>query len=312
MMSLISIVTPCYCEQDNVRLLYERIRSVFATGFPQHDYEHIFIDNASTDKTVARVKELCAEDKRVKLIVNTRNFGHIRSPYHGMLQARGDAVILMASDLQDPPECIESFITHWEKGYKLVLGVKRQELGSPVMAAVRKHYYKLLERLSDVEIVRDFTGFGLYDRAVLNDLRGLNDAYPYLRGIISELGYEPALVPFDKPPRKRGITHNNFYTLYDMAMLGITNHSKVPLRLATLLGFGVSLLSLCAGFFYMAYKLIFWDQFVVGMAPMVIGMFFFGAVQLIFLGIVGEYVGAIHTQVLARPLVIEKERVNFD
>lgn len=309
-MPLISVVTPCFEEEANVRALYERIRDVFA-AFPDLDYEHIYIDNASHDRTVALVKELCASDSRVKLIVNARNFGHIRSPFYGMMQAGGDAVILMASDLQDPPELIRDFIVKWREGYKLVLGVKKQELGSPIMGFVRKKYYQLLAMLSDVEIVKDYTGFGLYDRQVIEELRGLHDAYPYLRGIISELGHEPALVEFVKPQRRGGITHNNFYTLYDMAMLGITNHSKVPLRLATLLGFGFSVVSFVVAMAYLVYKLLFWNEFALGVAPMLFGLFFFGSVQLFFLGVVGEYVGAMHTQILARPLVIEKERVNF-
>ena len=309
-MPRISVVTPCFEEEANVLALYERIRDVFA-AFPDLDYEHIYIDNASHDRTVALVKELCASDKRVKLIVNARNFGHIRSPFYGMMQADGDAVILMASDLQDPPELIRDFIVKWREGYKLVLGVKKQELGSPIMGFVRKKYYQLLAMLSDVKIVKDYTGFGLYDRQVIEELRGLHDAYPYLRGIISELGHEPALVEFVKPQRRGGITHNNFYTLYDMAMLGITNHSKVPLRLATLLGFGFSVVSFVVAMAYLVYKLLFWNEFALGVAPMLFGLFFFGSVQLFFLGVVGEYVGAMHTQILARPLVIEKERINF-
>lgn len=310
-MPFVSVVTPCFEEEANVRLLYERIRQVFATYFPDYTYEHIYIDNASKDRTVPLIKELCAEDTRVKLIVNARNFGHIRSPFYGMMQAKGDAVILMASDLQDPPELIREFITKWREGYKLVLGVKKQELNSPIMSVVRKKYYQLLAMLSEVKIVKDYTGFGLYDRQVMDELASLHDSYPYLRGIISELGHEPALVEFVKPPRHAGITHNNFYTLYDMAMLGITNHSKMPLRLATLLGFSLSVISFLVALAYLVYKLLFWNEFALGVAPMILGLFFFGSVQLFFLGIVGEYVGAMHTQILARPLVIEKERVNF-
>ncbi|KHK01472.1 glycosyltransferase family 2 protein [Desulfovibrio sp. TomC] len=311
-MPLISVVTPCYNEEANVHLLYERIRLIFSTHFPNYDYEHIYIDNASRDTTVALIKQLCTVDKRVKLIVNARNFGHIRSPFYGMLQARGDAVVLMASDLQDPPEVLVDFIRQWEAGYKLVLAIKKQEINSPIMGFLRKKYYQLLAILSDVSITKNFTGFGLYDRTVMEELRVLGDAYPYLRGIISELGHEAALVEFVKPPRRGGITHNNFYTLYDMAMLGITNHSKVPLRLATMFGFLMSAISILVAIGYLVYKLLFWDFFAVGMAPVIVGMFFFGSVQLFFLGVVGEYVGSIHTQVLARPLVVEKERVNFD
>jgi len=311
-MPLISVVTPCFEEEANVRLLYESIRDVFAQHFPEYEYEHIYIDNASKDNTVAIIKELCAADKRVKLIVNARNFGHIRSPFYGMMQAKGDAVILMASDLQDPPARIVEFINKWQEGYKLVLGVKKQELTAPIMRIIRKKYYQLLSILSDVKIVKDYTGFGLYDRLVVEELRNLGDSYPYLRGIISELGHEAALIEFVKPKRNGGITHNNFYTLYDMAMLGITCHSKLPLRLATILGFGMSVVSLLLAVAYFLYKIFFWNEFAQGIAPLLIGIFFIGSIQLFFLGVVGEYVGAIHTQVLARPLVIEKERVNFE
>lgn len=310
-MPFISVVAPCYREEANIQKLYDRIITIFAEQIPGYDYEIVFIDNASTDNTVSIIKTLCEKDSRVKLIVNARNFGHIRSPYHGLLQAMGDAVILMASDLQDPPECIPDFVRKWKEGYKLVLGVKKQEIGSPIMSLVRKFYYRLLSVLSEVEIIKDYTGFGLYDRCVVEELRVLNDSYPYLRGIISELGYDAAQIEFVKPPRQGGITHNNFYTLYDMAMLGITNHSKIPLRLATMLGFAMSLVSLLVAIGYFIFKLLFWEELAMGLAPLIIGMFFFGSVQLFFLGIVGEYVGAIHTQVLARPLVIEKERINF-
>jgi len=311
-MPLISVVTPCFEEEANVKLLYESIRDVFAKNFPEYEYEHIYIDNASKDNTVSIIKELCAMDKRVKLIVNARNFGHIRSPFYGMMQAKGDAVILMASDLQDPPARIVEFINKWQEGYKLVLGVKKQELTAPIMRIIRKKYYQLLSILSDVKIVKDYTGFGLYDRLVVEELRNLGDSYPYLRGIISELGHEAALIEFVKPKRNGGITHNNFYTLYDMAMLGITCHSKLPLRLATILGFGMSVVSLLLAVAYFLYKIFFWNEFAQGIAPLLIGIFFIGSIQLFFLGVVGEYVGAIHTQVLARPLVIEKERVNFE
>jgi glycosyltransferase involved in cell wall biosynthesis len=309
--TLISVVTPCYNEKGNVEELYQRVKSVFNI-LDGYTYEHIFIDNASSDGTVTILKDIAARDKNVKIIINTRNFGHIRSPYHAMMQAKGNAVILIVSDLQDPPEMIPDFISKWKEGNKLVIGVKTHSDEFFVIFGIRKFYYYLINKLSDTELVKNFTGFGLYDREVINTLDKLNDSYPYLRGLVSELGYEPAKIEYKQPLRKRGLTKNNFYTLYDMAMLGFTNHSKVPLRLATFTGFIVSMFSLMIGAIYLIYKLIFFDNFDVGMAPLVVGLFFFSAVQLIFIGVIGEYIGSIHTQVLKRPLVIEKERVNFE
>jgi glycosyltransferase involved in cell wall biosynthesis len=279
---------------------------------PQYEYEHIFIDNASKDRTVAKLKEISHKDQKVKIIVNTRNFGHIRSGYHALLQAKGDAVISIVADLQDPPTLIKAFVKKWEEGYKIVIGVKTQSEGSPLFFAIRKVYYNLVGRLSEVELIKNFTGFGLYDQKVIETLRSIDDPYPYFRGLISDIGFERAVIEYVQPSRKRGFTKNNFYTLYDLAMLGITNHSKVPLRLATMTGFFVALISLLVALGYFGYKLIFWENFQVGMAPLIIGLFFFSSVQLIFIGIIGEYIGSIHTQVLKRPLVVEKERINFD
>jgi polyisoprenyl-phosphate glycosyltransferase len=311
-MKLISILTPCFNEEDNVRDLYQQVRDVMATVADRYEYEHLFIDNASKDGTVAILRELAAEDKRVKVIVNNRNFGHIRSPYHALLQTTGECVISIVADLQDPPGMIRDFLTKWEEGYKVVIGVKKSSQESPLFWAVRKLYYAVVSRLSEIELVRNFTGFGLYDRAVVEKLREVDDPYPYFRGLICDLGYERAEIPYDQPVRRRGITKNNFYTLWDIAMLGITNHSKVPLRLATFAGFGLAGISLLVALGYLVYKLLYWNSFQVGMAPLVIGIYFFASVQLIFIGILGEYVGAIHTQVLKRPLVVEKERINFE
>jgi polyisoprenyl-phosphate glycosyltransferase len=307
---LISIVTGCFNEEGNVRDLYEQVRSVIEQ-FPQYDYEHIFIDNCSTDRTVDILREMAAADKRVKIIVNARNFGHIRSPFHALLQASGEAVISIVADLQDPPALIADFLRKWEEGYKIVVGVKKGSDEAKPMWAVRKLYYKIISSLSEIELIRNFTGFGLYDKRVIDILRSVHDPYPYFRGLICDIGFERAEIDYVQPVRKRGITKNNFYTLLDMAMLGMTNHSKVPLRIATVAGFLLAVLSLLAGIGYAVYKIVFWQSFQVGVAPLVIGLFFFSSVQLIFLGVVGEYVGAIHTQVLNRPLVIEKERINF-
>jgi len=310
-MKLISVVTQCYNEEDNVTELYERIKAQFA-GREGYCYEHIFIDNASSDRTVEVIKILAARDPNVRLIVNARNFGHIRSPLHAILQARGDAIISMASDLQDPPELIGQFIDKWEAGYRIAVGVKPSTRETLLMAMVRKLYYKTIGRISEIKLIPDYTGFGLYDRSVIELVRKIDDPYPYFRGLIAELGIEYAAIPFEQPKRVRGITKNNFYTLYDMAMLGITSHSKIPIRLATMFGFGLSIISLVISIAYLALKLLFWDLFSFGTAPILISIFFFASVQLFFIGIIGEYIGAIHTQVMKRPLVIEKERVNFD
>jgi len=309
-MKKISILTPCYNEQENVVPLYETIAGIMA-DVDGVDYEHIYIDNASTDGTTAKLRELAARDKRVKVILNARNFGHIRSPYYGLLQADGDAVIYMASDFQDPPDLIPKLIDGWRRGAKAVLAIKDSSDESGLFFMLRRFYYRLVERLADVRTYQNFTGFGLYDRAVVDYCRSLEDPYPYFRGIIAETGLPTEEVHYHQPARKRGITKNNFYTLYDMAMLGITNHSKIPLRLATMSGFLMSVLSLLVGITYLIYKLLFWQQFPAGTAPLVIGLFFFASVQLFFIGILGEYIGSIHTQVHKRPLVVEKERINF-
>jgi polyisoprenyl-phosphate glycosyltransferase len=307
---LIGVITPCYNEEGNVTALYERVKTAMA-ACPDYDYEHCFIDNASTDSTQMILRALAAADPRVKVIINMRNFGQARSPFHALLQVQGDAVIGLAADLQDPPELIPTFIEQWEAGHLVVLGEKAQSEEFPPLYWLRTAYYKLVRKIADVELLEHVTGFGLYDRAVVEQLRRLDDPYPYVRGLIAEFGYPVARVPYTQPLRKSGVTKNNFYTLYDMAMLGFTSHSKVPLRLATMLGFFTAALSLIIGLVYLVYKLVFWNQFSVGVAPLVIGMAFFSSVQLVFLGIVGEYVGAIHTQVLHRPLVVERERINF-
>ena len=306
---LISIVTPCYNEEENIDELYQRIVTVMST-LP-YDYEHICIDNASTDSTVKKIKYLAARDKRVKLIANARNFGHIKSPYYGILQSRGDACILIASDLQDPPEIIFEFVKKWEEGYKTVLAVKPESEESSIMFFLRKTYYRFITKISEVPLVKNATGAGLFDRAVIDILRNINDSYPYFRGLLCEIGFPIATVPFKQPRRQRGVTKNNFYTLYDIAMLGITNHSKIPLRLMAMSGFLLSFLSLLVALGFLAAKLIFWNSFQLGTAPMLIGIFFFGAIQTFFIGVLGEYVASIHTQVRNMPLVVEIERVNF-
>ncbi len=310
-MKHVSIVSPCYNEEENVEELYVRVVAAM-DRCPQYTFDLLFIDNASKDGTVKVLRRLAANDPRVRVIVNARNFGHIRSPVYGLLQGEGDAVISIASDLQDPPELLPEFLAKWEAGYKVVMGVKSKSEESLLFYGLRSLYYKALRRLSEIELVEHFTGFGLYDRKVMDVLRAISDPYPYFRGLIADIGFESAKIEFLQPSRKRGITKNNFYTLFDMAMLGFTNHSKVPLRLATFVGFASGGMSFLAGLFYFVYKLLNWDSFSLGLAPVVVGMFLFASLQLVFLGVVGEYVGAIHTQVLKRPLVVEQERINFD
>jgi glycosyltransferase involved in cell wall biosynthesis len=310
-MKTISIVTGCYNEEGNVEELYSRVRRVMAE-VGRYRYEHIFIDNCSEDRTVEILKDIAARDTNIKIIVNARNFGPIRSPMHALYQASGDAVIGIVADLQDPPEMIPDLIREWENGYRMVLAVKRSSGENPLMFWVRKRYYRLIESLSTIRTVENFTGFGLYDRSVVQAIKSYDDPYPYFRGMIAEIGLPHKELLYDQPARKRGITKNNLYTLYDMGMLAITNLSKVPLRVMTFSGFASALICIAVGLGYFVYKLLFWSRFSVGIAPLVIGMFFFASVQLAALGILGEYIGAIHTQVQKRPYVVERERVNFE
>jgi glycosyltransferase involved in cell wall biosynthesis len=309
-MKKISVVTPCFNEETNVELLYARIKEIFHK-LGSYDYEHIFIDNASTDSTQAILRKLAVADGNVKVIINTRNFGHIRSPFYGLTQAEGDAVIFMAADFQDPPELINDFLRQWEAGYKVVLGIKTNSGESGVMFALRRFYYNIVDRLAEVSINKNNTGFGLYDKKVVEELKKLKEPYPFFRGLVSEFGFEAAKIEYFQPARTRGVTKNNFYTLYDIGMLGIINHSKVPLRLAIFSGFFLAIVNLTVALGYFVYKLVYWNSFSVGIAPVIIGLFLFSSVQLIFLGIIGEYIGAIYTQTLKRPLVMEKERINF-
>jgi glycosyltransferase involved in cell wall biosynthesis len=309
-MRLISIVTACYNEEENVTAVYSQVKAVMAQE-ADYRYEHIFIDNDSTDKTVNILREIARIDPNIKIIINARNFGHIRSPFHALLQAEGEAAIMLASDLQDPPALITEFLRQWEAGYKIVVGVKPASREAFPMALVRRTYYHLISKISDTRLIKNFTGFGLYDAQVIKVLRNIGDSYPYFRGLISEIGFKVAEVPFVQPLRLRGKSSNNFYSLYDMALLGITTHSKLPIRLATMGGFFLSLTSLVTAMVFLFLKLFWWNSFPMGVAPILIGMFFLGSVQLFFIGILGEYVLSIHTQTLKRPLVVERERINF-
>ena len=312
-MKKISLVSSCYNEEENLDTLYERVTKAIEPFCDKYEFEYILLDNGSTDKTEQKLRELAQKDKRIKVILNTRNFGHIRPPYYGMIQSSGEAIIYLASDLQDPPELIKDFIEKWEQGYKIVLGKKTKSEETLLMFLIRSAYYEFLSRIADDDsgLVKNCTGFGLYDKKVIDIIKNMQDPYPYIRGLICDIGYEKAFVEFTQPARKRGITKNNFYTLYDNAMLGIVKHSKVPLRIMTFLGFGFSFLSLLTAFLYFILKLIFWEQFTLGMAPIIISLFFFASVQLFCLGVLGEYIGAIYTRVNTKPVVVEKERINF-
>lgn len=307
----ISIVTPTYNESENIGQLIEDITSIMLEYEDVYDYEVIVIDNASIDNTVKIVKSHCQENKNIKLIVNSRNFGHIRSPFYGLTQASGDAVILIASDFQDPLELIHDHIRNWESGFLISIGVKNQAEESWLFYNFRKAYYELVSKLSETVLIKNYTGSGLYDKKIIDILKLIEDPYPYLRGVICEIGFPKAIVNFKQPLRKRGFTKNNFYTLYDIGMLGIVSYSKIPLRIATFLGFLLSGLSLLVAICYLIMKLTFWYQYPAGNAPAVIGVFLIASVQLFFIGVLGEYIGAIHTIVQKKPLVIELERINF-
>jgi glycosyltransferase involved in cell wall biosynthesis len=307
----ISVATSCYNEEGNIAEFCSRVQAVFAK-FPQYDYEIIIADNCSSDRTRDILRSLAAQDKRLKLLFNSNNFGHIRSPYNAMLMANGDATVALCSDLQDPPELIADFLLGWEKGYKVVCGVDTVSDEPALMHFLRSCYYWLMEKLSDCRQIRHFHGFGLYDRQFMQALRSYRDTYPYLRGQIAEIGFKQLEVPYRKPARKAGKSKNNFFTLYDNAMIGFINHTKLPLRLAVFAGFLLAGCSLLIALGYLVYKLIFWDTFNLGIAPLVIGLFFFSAVQLIFTGIIGEYLGAVWTQVKQSPLAIVEEKINFE
>jgi len=303
----VGVVLPCFNEEANLAELHERLARAFA-GLPDYTFEMLFIDNASTDGTAAEVGRLAAADPRVRLIVNARNFGHIRSPFHALMTAGGDCVISMSTDLQDPPELIPRFIEAWEQGASVAVGQKRSSAEAPLFWLVRSVYYRLARSIAEVPLLEHVTGFGLYDRRVLEIMRSYRDPYPYVRGLISEIGLPISVIQYDQPLRKRGLTKNNFFTLYDMAMLGITSHSKAPLRLATLGGFALSFLSLLLAIIFLVAKLLFWYSLPAGYAPAVISIFFLASVQIFLIGLVGEYVGAVLTQVRQRPMVIEARR----
>lgn len=311
-MKKISILIPCYNEEDNVVPMSEAIVDLFATELTAYDYEILFIDNDSHDNTRSLLREICAKNPKIKAIFNAKNFGQFNSPYYGILQTTGDCTISMVCDFQDPIELIPQYIKEWEKGYKIVIGIKTSSKENPIMYHLRGLYYKFIKKFSDVEQIEHFTGSGLYDRDFVEVLRNLKDPTPFLRGIVAELGYKRKEIPYEQPKRRAGKTHNNFYSLYDAAMLSITSYTKIGLRLCTFFGVTCGGISVLIGLLYLVLKLVFWDNFVAGMAPILIGMFFLGAIQLFFIGFIGEYILSINQRVMNRPLVIEEERINFN
>ena len=308
-MKKISVVIPCFNEEENIDEIYLRIINTFKNL--KYEYEVIFIDNCSTDTTVDKIKLLAKLDKNLKLIINSRNFGHIRSQFHVILQSSGDACIMIAADLQDPPELIPDLILKWEAGHDVILCVKPESKESKLMFFLRKKYYSFLSSISEVPLVQNATGAGLFDKKIVNILRGISDPYPYFRGLVSEIGFNITTIEFLQPKRKHGITKYGFYNLLDVALLGIINHSKVPLRFMSIIGFICSVTSLFIAFFYLIAKLFFWNSFSLGIAPIIIGIFLVSSLQILMLGLIGEYVGSIHTKLRKMPLIIEKERINF-
>lgn len=310
-MKKVSILIPCYNEQENVRPMSEAIVDLFEKQLTQYDYELLFIDNDSSDQTRPILREICKNNEHIKAIFNAKNFGQFNSPYYGMLQTTGDCTISMVCDFQDPVELIPQYLEAWEQGYKIVIGIKTSSKENPIMYHLRSLYYKMIKRFSDVEQIEHFTGSGLYDKDFIRVLRDLKDPTPFLRGIVAELGYKRKEIPYEQPERRAGKTHNNFIRLYDAAMLSFTSYTKIGLRMATFLGMGCGAISAVIGLIYLIMKLVLWDTFAAGMAPVLIGMFFLGSVQLFFLGFIGEYVLSINQRVMNRPLVIEEERINF-
>ena len=310
-MKKVSILIPCYNEQENVRPMSEAIVDLFEKQLTQYDYGLLFIDNDSSDQTRPILREICKNNEHIKAIFNAKNFGQFNSPYYGMLQTTGDCTISMVCDFQDPVELIPQYLEAWEQGYKIVIGIKTSSKENPIMYHLRSVYYKMIKKFSDVEQIEHFTGSGLYDKDFIQVLRDLKDPTPFLRGIVAELGYKRKEIPYEQPERRAGKTHNNFLRLYDAAMLSFTSYTKIGLRMATFLGMGCGAISAVIGLIYLIMKLVLWDTFAAGMAPVLIGMFFLGSVQLFFLGFIGEYVLSINQRVMNRPLVIEEERINF-
>ena len=310
-MKKISLFTPCYNEEGNVRQLYEKVVEVMET-LPQYSFEYIFIDNHSSDKTRQILREIAAKDKRIKVIFNLRNFGPSRSGSYGFFQTTGDCSICLACDFQDPPELIPEFLKKWEEGYKVVWGKKSGSNEKKIMYWIRCLYYKLIEGIADSQQYENVTGFGLYDKEVMTLLKAANDPTPNFRNMVGEFGYSVGMVEYFQPKRKNGKSSYNFFKYFNVAMTSMITTSRIPLRIATYLGFAIAGISFLIGLLYLILKLIFWNSFNMGMAPLIIGLFFLGSIQIIFIGILGEYIGEILARLMNRPLVVEEERINFE
>lgn len=311
MKKLISILIPCFNEQENVVQISHAVEEVIQKELAMYDYEIIFIDNCSTDNTRPLLRELCKSNKKIKAIFNARNFGQFNSPYYGLQQTAGDCTISICCDFQDPVELIPQFVHEWEKGAKIVAGIKTKSDENKLVRFLRSCYYKIIHKMSQVEQIEHFTGFGLYDKSFIEVLRNLHDPTPFLRGIVAELGFKRVDVPYRQARRKAGKTHNNWYSLFDAAMLSFTSYTKAGLRFATIGGFIAAFASFCVALGYGIYKLCNWNTFNAGMAPLIIGVFFIGALQLFFIGFLGEYIMSMNNRIMNRPLVIEEERINF-
>lgn len=311
-MKKISILIPCYNEEENVVPMSKAVTEELQKNLPDYDYELIFIDNNSQDNTRPLLREICKNNPKIKAIFNAKNFGQFNSPYYGMLQTSGDCTITMCCDFQDPVEMIPKMVKTWENGAKIVSCIKTTSKENPIMRLFRTCYYKIIKKMSSVDQIEHFTGFGLYDKSFIEVLRNLKDPTPFIRGIVAELGYKRVDIEYTQAKRRAGKTHNNFFTLFDAAMLSFTSYTKVGLHLVTFAGLILSSLSFLAALVYLVMKLVWWDKFSAGLAPLIIGLFFINAVELLFIGFVGEYVMSINTRVMNRPLVIEEERINFD
>lgn len=310
-MKTISVVVPTYNEEENVAPMAKAVTNLFEQELKDYDLELIFIDNFSRDNTKAILRQLCGNDKRIKCIFNAKNFGPFNSPYYGITQSTGDCTVLLCADFQDPVHMIVDFVKEWENGYKIVIGIKTTSKENRIMYFLRSCYYKLIKRMSDVDQIEHFTGFGLYDKKFVEILRGLKDSTPFLRGIVAELGYERKEIPYKQEKRRAGKSSYSLYKLYDAAMLSFTSYTKIGLRLATFTGVICSCISLIVALIYLVYKLIYWDRFPAGTAPILLGIFIFGSLQLFFIGLLGEYIMNMNTRIMNRPLVVEEERINF-
>ena len=311
-MKKISVMVPCYNEEENVIPISEALVDMFAKDLPQYDYESLFIDNDSTDSTRVKLRAICEKNHKIKAIFNAKNFGQFNSPYYGILQTTGDCTIPVCADFQDPIELIPKLVAKWEEGFKIVCAVKTKSKENPIMYFLRSCYYKLIKKMSSVEQIEQFTGFGLYDKSFVQVLRDLKDPIPFIRGIVGELGFKRTEIEYTQPQRRAGKTHNNFYTLYDAAMLSFTSYTKIGLRLATFVGAFSGFASVIIAIIYFIMKLMYWDRFQAGMVPLILLVCFIGSLQLLFIGLMGEYILSMNKRLMNRPLVVEEERINFD